>query len=274
MNSKSDVTSLPGAGPLRTARVQSDGNGATGGNAHALSEAEAHASVRDLEIEDGQPVESVFVEKQQRLLTEPLYSSWAGPGGDRPFLALSNVGLFPEQGQPALVPDMMLSLDVPQNADLTRKENRSYFEWIVGKVPEVVIEIVSDRRGGEDSHKRTAYARMGVRYYVIFDPGLHLDAGVLRAFDLHQGNYEPLAAVWFPEVGLGLMLWTGAFEGQEGTWLRWCDANGQPVATGWERAEQERRDKETAQAQAEQERRRAEELAARLRALGVDPEEA
>ena len=45
-------------------------------------------------VEDGAPVDNMFVEKQYRLLTEPLYSSWAGPGEGMPFLALANVGWF------------------------------------------------------------------------------------------------------------------------------------------------------------------------------------
>jgi hypothetical protein len=48
------------------------------------------------------------------------------------------------------------------------------------------------------------------------------------------------------------------FEGVDGRWLRWCDVNGVIVPTGEERAEQERG--------------RAEKLAAKLRALGVDPD--
>ena len=64
---------------------------------------------------------------------------------------------------------------------------------------------------------------------------------------------------------LGLTLWRGSFEGTDATWLRWCDHDGNVIATGAERAEQERE-------RAEQERERAERLAARLRELGVDPE--
>lgn len=41
--------------------------------------------------EDDTPKDNIFSEKQQRLLTEPLYSSW-DPG--RLFLATANVGLF------------------------------------------------------------------------------------------------------------------------------------------------------------------------------------
>ena len=40
------------------------------------------------------PVDRVYSEKQMRLLTRPLYSSWSGPGGNRRFLAMANVGLF------------------------------------------------------------------------------------------------------------------------------------------------------------------------------------
>lgn len=39
-----------------------------------------------LTTEDDTPVDNLPSEKQQRLLTEPLYSSWAGPGESRPFL--------------------------------------------------------------------------------------------------------------------------------------------------------------------------------------------
>ncbi|MEH2340058.1 hypothetical protein [Nostoc sp.] len=47
--------------------------------------------------------------------------------------------------------------------------------------------------------------------------------------------------------------------------MRWCDAEGNVIPTGAERAEQEREAKETAL-------QRAERLAAQLRALGVEPE--
>jgi hypothetical protein len=88
----------------------------------------------------------------------------------------------------------------------------------------------------------------------------------LRLYALREGKYSPLKGQWLPEVGLGLTLWQGSFESTEATWLRWCDQAGAVVPTGAERAEQERE-------RAEQERERAERLAARLRALGVDPEE-
>src|SRR5262245_41320894 len=71
--------------------------------------------IDDLQIEDGKPVESIFNEKQHRLLTEPLFASWPGPGEGRTFLALANVALVysDDAADAPLFPDVMLSLDVP-----------------------------------------------------------------------------------------------------------------------------------------------------------------
>jgi len=82
-------------------------------------------------------------------------------------------------------------------------------------------------------------------------------------------------------------LWDGAYEAMSTRWLRWCDAEGNPIATGAEGAalerqradqEQQRADQEQQRAEqerkrAEQERERAERMAQRLRALGIDPDE-
>ncbi len=105
----------------------------------------------------------------------------------------------------------------------------------MGKSPDVVIELVSDRRGGEDTLKKRHYARIGVKYYVIFDPEKHLRKGVLRAFSLRAGSYKPLKRLWFKSVGLGLMLWEGTYETRtEDCWLCWCDEQGKPIPTGRE----------------------------------------
>ena len=192
-------------------------------------------NIEDLVIEDGKPADNMFVEKEYRLLTEPLYSSWSSPSGS--FLAVANVGLFYAYREPPLVPDMMLSLGVSTGRDLTLKENQSYFMWVVGKPPDVVIEMVSDPRGGEDIDKMIAYARIGVTYYVIFDPQNYLHGGLLRAFGLSQGKYQPIKPSWFENVGLGLTIWEGEFEFCHEKWLRWCGPDGVVIPTGRERAE-------------------------------------
>lgn len=58
-------------------------------------------------IEDDTPVDNIQSEKQQRLLVEPLYSSWSP---DEPFIAASNVGLFYALKQTAIVPDAFIEL--------------------------------------------------------------------------------------------------------------------------------------------------------------------
>src|SRR5262249_22199902 len=149
---------------------------------------------------DGKPVESIFAEKQLRLLTEPLYTSWPGPGEGRPFLALANVGLFYDLKTPPIVPDVMLSLNVAPAADLSVKGNRSYFTWLRGKVPDVVIELVSDKRAGEDTLKMLDYARIGIPYYVVFDPEQHLKKESLRAYVRKGLAYELTSPSWLSEI--------------------------------------------------------------------------
>lgn len=230
-------------------------------------------SVEHLVTEDDTPVDNLFSEKQQRLLTEPLYASWPGPGQGRPFLAMANVGLFYAVEQPPFVPDMLLSLNVRCPADLWPKSHRSYFMWEYGKPPDVVVEIVSNRRGGEDSDKLEGYAQIRVPYYVIFDPECMLRGEILRVFELQRFHYRPLDdAIALPGIGLGLRQWHGVFEDHDNTWLRWVDADGQLIATGAERAEHSEQRAEHAEQRAEHSEQRAAKLAEQLRRLGTEPE--
>ncbi len=226
--------------------------------------------ISHLVTEDDTPVDNIFSAKQQRLLVEPLYSSWHPT---RPFLADANVGIFRSVSIPPVVPDMFLSLDVEVAEDWYAKEHRSYFLWQFGKPPEVVIEIVSNTRGEEAGRKLREYALMGVPYYVIFDPQQLIQPETLRVYELHVSKYV-IKADWRLEiVGLQLTLWEGVFETKQARWLRWLDEEGKLVLTGAERAEQERLRAEQERTRAEQERLRAERLAAQLRALGVEPVE-
>jgi hypothetical protein len=191
---------------------------------------------------------------------------------------LANVGLFYAVKKPPLVPDVMLSLDVEFGDDRRAKENNSYFVWILGKPPEVAIEVVSNTEGEEDTRKFRMYAQLGVLYYVIWDPEQYLRSDSLRVFTLSENRYKPLAGGFFPVVGLGLTIWKGKFENADETWLRWCDGSGVLIPTGAERAEHEhqRAEHEHQRAEhehqrAEHEHQRAERMAAQLRAMGVDP---
>lgn len=220
-------------------------------------------NINHLVTEDDTPVDNFPSEKQQRLLVEPLYSSWFP---SIPFLVASNVGLFYGIRQPPIVPDVFLSLGVEVADDWWQKKNRSYLIWEFGKPPEVVIEIVSNTGGNELGSKLRDYAHIRVSYYVVFDPVQQLQGPVLQIYELRGTSYIRITNTWLEPVRLGLTLWQGVFEGKQDAWLRWSDQDGKLISTGAERAEQERQ-------RAEQERQRAERLAERLRALGVDPDE-
>ena len=212
----------------------------------------------ELPSEDGKPVDNLFIEKLYRLLTEPLINCWRRPGGG-PFMVMANVGWYFAAKQSALVPDVMLVLDVTPVAPPREKGGRSFYGWLYDNLPDVVIEVVSDKRGDEEGYKMDQYARRRLQYYVIFDPDEILEHGVLRAFELVGKNYRPIDPGLLPDVGLGLVLWQGTFQGVEDTWLRWCDEKGQLIPTGAERAEV-----------AEE---RLERLRAKLREAGIDPDD-
>ena len=241
-----------------------------------------------IETEDDTPVDNLLSEREQRLLADSLYTSWRGPGAGRPFLAMTNVGLFYALYSPPYVPDVLISFDVRPPTDLKLKQNRSYFIWEYGKPPEIVVEIVSNRKGGELDEKLAGYARLGIAFYVVFDPYHYLGEAALRVFARRDLDYVEIAPGQLPGIGLGVTLWPGEFEDMAATWLRWVDGDGNLLLTGKERAEEERKRAEQEHARAEEERsnaaqeraradlayQRAERLATMLRELGVDPDTA
>ncbi|MGY2977099.1 Uma2 family endonuclease [Thermostichus sp. OS-CIW-31] len=236
----------------------------------------------DLVIEDDEPVDSIHSEKLQRLLTGALYTSFQPKAKDTgepiPFLATANVGLFYALKLPPLVPDVMLSLEVAPPASFERKEDRTYLVWEMGKPPDVVIEIVSKRKGEELGRKRKDYARAGVSYYAVYDrtAGVasplrqlrELQGSPLVLFQRRGGELVPFDSTWLEEIGLGLTLWQGSFEGVNTEWLRWCDREGQVLPTGDEKAALEQQRAERERQRAERERQRAERLLELLRSHG------
>ena len=199
-------------------------------------------AIENLLTEDDEPL-NLFSAKQQRLLVESLYTSWkplnTETGESRSFVADSNVGVFFSVHQPPLVPDMFLSLDVEMPADLDLNAHRSYFVWEFGKVPDVAVEIVSNRKGNELTSKLKDYARIGVTYYVVLDPFGNLGENILQVYELGFGKrLRPKSDSVLTEVGLEARLWQGEFEGLTGEWLRWFDAeSGNLILTGKESAE-------------------------------------
>ncbi len=167
-----------------------------------------------------------------------------------------------------MVPDVLLSLGVQRSDDFFQRQNRSYFVWEFGKLPEVCIKFVSNPEGdevrlsqqsrqqGKTIVKKKLYAQIGLRYSGVFDPlqqiqgADEMDGALLRVWSISPDGYPELTSpdgiraigqsVWLNAAGIGLTLWSGQFE-EEVTrlWLRWCDRDGQIIPTGAERADTE-----------------------------------
>lgn len=234
--------------------------------------------------EDDEPVDNLFSAKQQRLAVQSLY---ANDVLARPFLADANVGVFHDPYIPPVVPDVFLSLGVKPAKNIHEKRHRTYFVWEFGKPPDVAVEVVSNKKGGE-LHKQAKYAQIGVQYYIIFDPQRRiLGDDLLRVYELIDGEYH-LKADWIlDDIGIGVTLWDGVFEELDDKWLRWFVPDGEILRTDAENKEIERknaererenaeRERENARVEherAERERERADRLAEQLRQLGIDPDQ-
>ncbi len=126
-------------------------------------------------------------------------------------------------------------------------------------MPVLALEVVSWSPGGEYDEKVAIYAKLGVLYYVIYNPDYwqrdrHQPFEVYKlvndTYQLQIG--EPF---WMPEVGLGIGRFQSVSGGVQQEMLCWFNQQGTRYLTPEERAEQ------------------AERLAARLRELGEDPDQ-
>lgn len=238
------------------------------------SEEPSAPDLSHLITEDDTPVDNRYSERQFSLLKIPLFESWEE---GKPFEALTDVGLFYKPSNEAvIVPDFLLSLGVEPREVSEKKEDRSYFVWLYGKPPNLVIEVVSNKEGGELDRKFEIYQSIGVAYYAVHDPFRRLGQRELRLFQLVGGRYVELAnpCILMEELGLALTFWEGTYLDAEARWIRFVDAAGRIIPTGAERAileaektEQEKARAEQARAEASAENERAEAAEARVREL-------
>lgn len=152
----------------------------------------------------------------------------------------------------------------------------SYVIWQEGVAPSVVVELLSPgtekedlgqtlREANQPPTKWEVYEQiLRVPYYAVFDRYTNQ----LQAFTLVAGQYQKLnletPRFWMSSMKLGLGLWQGEYCNINRQWLRWYDAQGSWIPTEVEQISIERQQKELAIARAEQ-------LAERLRAMGIDP---
>ncbi|MEL7331532.1 MAG: Uma2 family endonuclease [Cyanobacteria bacterium J06560_2] len=195
-------------------------------------------------------------------------------------------------------PDWFVTVGVPRIYDESQAPRRSYVVWQEGKVPNVVVEFLSfnterqdlgrfyeeaDRISDDEIEKNpggipqllteqeraskmtppdkfAVYEQyLKVPHYIVYSRY----TGRLRYFK-HNGlcfeeysiDRTQIPTLWLDDLNIGLGVWDDCFEGLPGPWLRWCDAEGNWLLT------------DTEQAQA-----KADRLAEKLRALGVDPDQ-
>lgn len=106
-----------------------------------------------------------------------------------------------------IVPDGFLSLDVQRRK--AGKSRKSYVVWEENNiVPILALEIVSLTPGGEYDSKLDIYAKLGILYYIIYNPE-YWQRDRQQPFEIYRlvnGSYqlqigEPF---WMPEIGLGI----------------------------------------------------------------------
>lgn len=182
-----------------------------------------------------------------------------------------DMGIYYVPGQYPQIPvvsDGFLSLGVERRK--SQRGRLSYVLWEENYVmPIMVLEVVSHNYGKEYDEKQTKYAQMGILYYVVYNPEYWVrdKHEPFEVYRLINGEYvrqqgEP---VWMPEIGLGVGRGQGINGGWQREWLYWFDQQGNRFPSPDEKAEQ-------AQQQAQQERQLREDLLARLREKGIDPD--
>jgi Uma2 family endonuclease len=154
-----------------------------------------------------------------------------------------------------IVPDGFLSLGVERRK--AGKSRLSYTVWEEQNiVPTLALEVVSRTPGNEYETKLDLYANLGILYYVIHNPEYwrrdqHQPFEVYR---LERGNYklqigEPF---WMPEIELGIGRSVYSSGEVQREVLSWYDQKGDRYLTAEEKNER---------------------LSAKLRELGIDPDE-
>lgn len=218
----------------------------------------------ELPYDDGEPMESAKHRDQMTLLIETLQRHLA----DRPGVYIGgNMAVYfsalQARNNDFRAPDYFVVLDA-----IPDRERKSWVVWEEdGRTPDVVIELLSASTEAEDrGRKKRVYASLKVREYYLYDPltewieGYRLEGSVLVPLQRRpDGDYDCVT------LGLRLGVAEGVYHSHTGRYLRWKTADGALLATGDELEAVARARADTAEA-------RAERLAARLRALGVDPE--
>jgi Uma2 family endonuclease len=220
---------------------------------------------------DGNFVKNFQEHPQSILLTESIWPTLETLHPDGQFCIGQDSGIYwriteppepPQRG--AVSPDWFYVPNVPPT--LNGISRRSYVMWQEFVAPLIVLEFVS-ATGAEERDTTPYQGKFWVYEQVLRIPfyGIYeVEKASVEMYYLEEGIYTPMSAndrghYPIPRMAVEIGIWPGVYKNMDLPWLRWWDSQGNLLPTGEERAEREKR--------------RADRLAARLRELGIDPEE-
>ncbi len=209
----------------------------------------------ELPYDDGVPMESERHRLQKELLINSL-APWLEQHGG----GYVSGNMFIHFSRQQLQNNGFKGPDVFVVRGVSRVERKSWVVWKEDRSPGIVIELLSEGTASIDKgEKKTIYQnQLKVGEYYWFDPfnsedfvGWALEQGVYRKKALDVKN-----RLICQQLELALVRWEGVFNRVKAVWLRWATLDDELLPTPFE-----------------YERQRAERLAAKLRALGINPDE-
>ncbi|MDR9404358.1 MAG: Uma2 family endonuclease [Halothece sp. Uz-M2-17] len=219
-------------------------------------------TAKDLPDSDDTPVDNELQELIPHLLKSILALIWSNRWD---WYFGIDMGIYYDPNESAIVPDGFLSLGVPRVKDENLR--LSYVLWEEEHVPILALEVISKTSNQEYTKKKEIYQKIGIQYYVIYNPQRQRKPR-LEVYSLENQEYVLLgnqSPVWLDKIGLGIGLDRGTDQGVTREWLYWYDENGERFLTPEERSRQAEFEKQQAETKAER-------YAKRLRELGIDPD--
>ncbi len=205
----------------------------------------------DLPYDDGEPMETSHHHEQMDILIHSLRAYWKK---SRRYYIGGNMFLHFDLNRKKkfIGPDFFLVMDTDDHL------RKSWVVWQEGmKYPDLIIELLSDTtRKTDKGEKKKIYEQIfRTPEYYIYDPFSHEFEG----YRLSGGRYKTVTPdnerkIYSPITGLWLVV--------RNDWLRWMSNDGYLLPSHEELPEL-----------LEQEKQRSERLAAKLRELGISPEE-
>ena len=220
-----------------------------------------------------------------------------------------DMGIYDREAQkqrtPVIIPDGFLSIGVQRH----KREGKGRLSYVLQEENEVVpilaLEFISQTYNQEYGKKMADYAKLGVKYYVIYNPeySRRNKHEPFEVYKLVEGQYEKQAGepVWLPEIGLGIGRVQGELGGITREWLAWYDVTGtayplpqeqirrlgrqllrerqryleieQAFFQEQQKAEQERQKTLQIEQELQQQRQEKKQLIEKLRQLGINVEE-